>query len=344
MLVRLIGAVLLIGCGGAVSGAQVFEQPLEGGNTFACATCHALSEPDPVRRAAHPLAGAAKRPSWKNGRVTRFIDAVNSCVTEWQGASPFTADDPRYVALLAHLEGERSEALTFEIVAPPAQLGGGDARRGEALFETSCALCHGAGGRGSERGPNLAGTHPTAEYVARRIRTSGSASSAVYPGLTGGRMPFWAKDRLSDPELLDLVAFVVDAAVPDGGLYVPDAGTVGGGSCAKTHPKIGWYADLATYAHGVKGRATMTDDCTITLSGFFYDGNGIDVRLYGAQGFRFASGFQVGAPLYRPGQPYVDVTMPMALPSGKTLDDLDSVSVWCVAAHHDFGSGMFRAP
>lgn len=338
-------------CGpSVVTGEQVFRQPLEDGNSFACATCHALNEPndDGTRLVGHPLAGAVRRGTWKNGAAESFLDAVNSCVTEWQGATKWTADDERFTSLTRWLESTDGHAapLSYEIVPPPASLAGGDAARGQALFNGTCSVCHGLDGRGDVRGPNLAGAKLAADYVARRIRLSGSADSPVYDGLEGGRMPFWSKDRLDDVELRDLVAFVTTAAVPDGGLFMPDAGGGGGGGggCAKTHPKIGWYADLSTYAHGVKGRATITDDCTVTLSGFHYDGNGIDVRLYGAIGKDFVRGFPIGGQLYRPGQPYVNVTMPMALPAGKTLDDLDSVSVWCVAARHNFGDGTFRAP
>jgi len=331
---------LAIACGArpAVEGEQVFRQPLEDGNTFACATCHALTEPHELRLAGHPLGDATKRPSWKNGAKTTFLDAVNSCVTEWMGAPAWTAADARFVALTQFLDAQApagaAPALTFELVDPPMNLAGGDRARGEALFNVSCSVCHGLDGRGAPQGPNLAGAKLEPGHVAQRVRTR------------SGRMPFWAKDRLSDGELRDIVAFVSTAEVPDGGLFMPDAGQPGGGGgdCAKTHPKVGWYADLATYAHGVRGRATITDDCTVTLSDFHYDGNGIDVRLYGAIAKDFANGFPIGGQLYRPGQPYVNVTLPMRLPRGKSLNDLDSVSVWCVAARHNFGDGVFRAP
>jgi mono/diheme cytochrome c family protein len=300
---------------------------------------------------AHPLAGATKRLTWKNGGISRFLGAVNSCVTEWQGATEWNSSDSRLTALVQFLESEASSgtnAVAFEIVEPPDNLSGGDVSRGQAFFNVSCSECHGVDGRGDVRGPNLAGAKLEPGYVARRIRTSGSISSGVYPGLTGGRMPFRAADRLSDDELRDLVVYVSNSEVPDSGLFAPDAGdsipaTQG---CGQTHRKIGWYADLSTFAHGVKGRATFTDDCTVTLTHFSYDGNGIDVRLFGAQGKDFARGFPIGGQLYRPGVTYVNVTMTMTmrLPPGKTLDNLDSVSVWCVAARHNFGDGSFRAP
>ncbi len=338
---RLLAAMicLTVACGQApVDGEQVFRQPLEDGNTFSCSTCHALAEPDELRRAGHPLGDATRRPSWKNGEAATFLDAVNTCVTEWMGASAWTAADARYVALKRFLDAQApaaaAPAVGFELVEPPADLTGGDAARGEALFNVSCSECHGLDGRGGPRGPNLAGAKLQPDYIAKRVRTR------------GGRMPFWSADRLSDGELRDLVAFVTAAEVPDGGLYMPGDTTPGGSGsgCAKTHAKLGWYADLATYAHGVSGRATFTDDCTVTLTNFHYDGNGIDVRLYGAIARDFTHGFPIGGQLYRPGRPYENVTLDMRLPAGKTLDDLDSVSVWCVAARHNFGDGLFRAP
>ena len=39
-------------------------------------------------------------------------------------------------------------------------------------------------------------------YEVDSFWTSGAIDSSVYEGLTGGRMPFWAADRLSDAEPL----------------------------------------------------------------------------------------------------------------------------------------------
>lgn len=35
------------------------------------------------------------------------------------------------------------------------------------------------------------------------------------------------------------------------------------------------------------------------------------------------------------------VTLHVTLPTGKTLDDLDRVSIWCVAAKFSFGDATF---
>jgi len=208
----------------AAAGSQVYETPLTDGNSFACATCHALTEPAAggLRRPGHPIGEATRRAHWKNGKAASFLDAVNSCVTEWMVASAWSATEPRFVALRAFLDTqtsvEHAADLNFEIVAPPADLSGGDDARGQTLFNRTCIVCHGTDGIGTVRAPRIAGSARDATYVAKRIRTSGSTQSAVYAHLTGGVMPFWAKDRLADGEVRDLVAFVTRKVVPaDGG-------------------------------------------------------------------------------------------------------------------------------
>lgn len=327
------------------SGEDVYGLRVDGGNTYTCATCHALAEPaaDGIRRPGHALGGAPSRRTYKNGRVSSFREAVNSCLTEWMGAEPWTAEDRRLAALEKFLGEQPSvgDSVSFEIVPPAADLGGGDADRGRALFNRSCVVCHGMDGAGTEKAPPIAGLALEPEYIARRIRTSGLPSSPVYDGLTGGRMPFWAADRLTDAELRDLTAFVATSSsvdmTPDDMMPPDDMGR----TCAQTSPKIGQTAELTTHFHGVRGTAEIVDDCTIVLSDFYFDGSGIDVQIYAGQGGRYAQGFSTSGNLVRRGG-YEGETLTLTLPENRTLDQLDGISVWCVAVGVDFGSGMFR--
>jgi hypothetical protein len=86
--------------------------------------------------------------------------------------------------------------------------------------------------------------------TSRDAFASGLTESPIYDGLTGGRMPFWPADRLSDDELRDLIALIVNAQAPD-----PDPS-----NCASTHAKIGQLATLTTRFHGVRGTAEIIDD------------------------------------------------------------------------------------
>jgi mono/diheme cytochrome c family protein len=360
-------------------GRALYEAPLSDGNSFACATCHALAEPAPdgLRRPGHALGDATRRRTWKNGKAPTFLAAVDSCLEEWMGAPPWTASDPSFRALRDYLDGQatasRAPDLSFEIVPPPADLSGGEVARGRVLFDRTCVVCHGRGGAGTDRGPRVAHSSRAPDYIARRIRTSGSAKSAVYGDLTGGVMPFWAKDRLDDGEVRDLVAFVrddpADAAAPppdppaDAGGDVrpdvverdvaagpretgpppPDAAPPNSG-CPKTHPRVGWRADLGlnTGEGEVSGFVTMIDDCTLELSSFSYNGDGIEVRVFGSKASNFRPGFTIGPDIV--GKRFVKATWKVQLPAGKTLDDLDWVSIWCVKARADFGSGPFLVP
>jgi mono/diheme cytochrome c family protein len=257
--------------------------------------------------------------------------------------------------------------LSYEIVAAPTDLSAGDAGRGRTTFNQSCVVCHGRDGLGTVRGPKVAGSVRLPEYIAGRIRSSGSTTSAVYSGLTGGVMPFWAKDRLSDAEVRDLVAFIQAPVDPNagtggtsgaagsasggqsasgaasGGTGNGGAGGAGGG-CAKTNPRVGWTADLGinTGEGQVSGFVTMVDDCTLELRDFSYDGNGIDVRVYGAKDATFRPAFTMGPNIV--GRTFNKETWRVTLPADKTLGDLDWVGIWCVAVGANFGSGAFKAP
>jgi hypothetical protein len=195
----------------------------------------------------------------------------------------------------------------------------------------------------------------------------------VYTGLTGGVMPFWAKDRLLDGEIRDLIAFVHSTAPSDAGAPFDDAGAESGtggdassdssspgapdgsangsdatvdsgGGCPKTNPRVGWTANLGinTGEGQVSGFVTMVDDCTLQLTNFSYDGSGIDVRVYGSMSSSFSPGFIIGPDLV--GQAFTNATLSVTLPAGKTLDDLDWVAIWCVDAKANFGSGPFQHP
>jgi mono/diheme cytochrome c family protein len=338
------------------SGERVFTSPIEGGNTFTCATCHAITEPahDGLRRPGHPLGDATRRPSYKNGQVSTFLEATNSCLTEWMNAPTWQQDDEAYQALHAFLDaGAPASAppLSFEIVPPPPDeaLGGGDAEVGRAVFNETCAVCHGPDGIGTNQALPVAQRGLEAAHVARRVRTSGRNESSVYDGLTGGIMPFWAADRLSDDELRDIIAWLEqppgdDGGEPDTGTN-DDAGTTGGdggpfSECPDTHPNVGQMAVLVEHSHGVSGVAEIVDDCTIVLRAFHFDGAGIDVRAYGGLGGNYHGGFSMSDNLVR-SSAYQNAELVVTLPDDKTLDDLDGISIWCVPVGVDFGSGLF---
>jgi hypothetical protein len=103
--------------------------------------------------------------------------------------------------------------------------------------------------------------------------------------------------------------------------------------------KVGKIANLKTLAHGVTGKVTVIDNCTIELSGFNYDGKGLpDVFIYGGKAANYANGFAIGPNLF--GVVQTNATIRVALKEGD-LDKLDGVSIWCVRAGVSFGDGLF---
>ena len=336
------------------TGEDLYLLPHDDGNTtFACTTCHALEEPpaNGMRRAGHQIGDAANRPSYKNGQLLDFREAVNTCRVEWMLATPFAPNDARWASLAGYLGeqagGGEAPELSFEIVQPPPNLDGGDPMAGQELFNSSCVGCHGVDAIGTTRAPSLTGALLSAETVARRIRTSGTVNSSVYEDLTGGTMPFWAADRLTGEEVLDLVAFVLQndpQAVGD--VDVPTELR----ECDATHPKIGQVAEFDGFSHQVAGLAMIIDDCTIRVDNFFFDGAGIDVRFYGGLGGDYLDGFSMSEEDIRRSLPgdgtlaYNGETVFAQLPEGRTFDELDGISVWCVPVSQSFGDGLFQDP
>ena len=154
-------------------------------------------------------------------------------------------------------------------------------------------------------------------------------------------MPFFSAERLSDDELRDLTAFLLGHDPPTAPPPAPPAGGPRR-ACPSTHPKVGQTTVLSRQAHGVSGKARIVDDCTVELTEFTYDGGGINVRIYGGRGGDYDAGFSMSeADLRRP-TPYDGETVYAQLPAGRTLDDLDGVSVWCVAVGFRFGDGLFE--
>lgn len=112
-------------------------------------------------------------------------------------------------------------------------------------------------------------------------------------------------------------------------------------------PMVGSRAELSSLAHGVSGAVTIVDEDTIRVDDFTYDGGGIVVYFYLGESDSipaFSSGVPIGPDLL--GMSFDGSQDPLTydLPAGQTLEGLHAISVWCVAANANFGSGTFIAP
>ncbi len=264
-------------------------------------------------------------------------------------ASAYTGSDANWLRLQAYLEEQDEDVteapatISYSIVQPPESLDGGDALAGQTFFNESCVVCHGINAAGTVRGPALAGTELSLSALASKIRLSGSRTSDVYDDLTGGRMPFWSAERLSDNELLNLIAYLEtsEAEDPDEAATATDISVANAQSnCGSTSGRIGQSLTLSTLAHRVTGTVTIVDDCTLKFTNFSFDGGGIDVRIYSGINGDFDAGQAISKDIF--GLSFDAQEVSLKLPASLSVDDFNSVSVWCVDVGVSFGDGTFQ--
>lgn len=77
---------------------------------------------------------------------------------------------------------------------------------GAALFKSKCAICHGADGKGdTSMGKTLKVRDLTSQEVQKQ--SDEQLTAAIRDGMANGKMPAY-KDKLSDAQIKDLVAFI----------------------------------------------------------------------------------------------------------------------------------------
>lgn len=301
------------------AGMEVYENPDLAGNTFACLTCHDLLPDDesPFRRPGHSLFGALGRPHYKNGELDQFLDAANICREHWMFAPTWEEEDPPFLDLVSVVRGlgpvTHQEPIEIDI-QPATQTGpsAGDAARGCELFHTSCVVCHGTGARGTERAPDLVfdPLDPLdPDYIRRRVRTSGDPDT-VYDDLTGGVMPFWGSDRLSESELEDIVAFLTSRPVPQCREVDPDPTA-----------RVLRSGLLENEAGDISGTVEELSTRKIRIVEFSYDGSGEDVRAWLYLAGDPGGGRAIGENLVREAPGYRRETLVIEIP-----EDLDPES------------------
>ncbi len=120
------------------------------------------------------------------------------------------------------------------------------------------------------------------------------------------------------------------------------ANGLGDSGCSSDHPAVGRIAQFSTLAHDVVGTVEVIDDCTLEVTGFGYDGGGPNVFFYtGIDGDFRGPEAQITGPRLD-GQIYRNDRFTLPLPSGLTLDDVNSLSVWCIDFRASFGTAIFN--
>lgn len=106
-------------------------------------------------------------------------------------------------------------------------------------------------------------------------------------------------------------------------------------SCGNEHQKVGITASFNSLAHGVSGNAEVIDNCTISITNFNYDATAPAVYFYATNAN--SNPFTIGNELRNNGEDYQNDTIILTLPNNSSLDDIDSLSVWCVDFKVSFG-------
>lgn len=110
--------------------------------------------------------------------------------------------------------------------------------------------------------------------------------------------------------------------------------------CSSEHRFVGRSAELSSKAHGVSGTLTVLDDCTIEVANFNYDGGGPSVFFYAAVDRDFSNYSAILGPQLN-GQEWINETLQLVIPDGISLDNFNSLSVWCSDFDANFGDVFF---
>jgi Electron transfer DM13/PEP-CTERM motif len=141
----------------------------------------------------------------------------------------------------------------------------------------------------------------------------------------------------------------MNAASFAGPAFNPHAASAADGDALNSlapYARAGWQAQLSTRAHNVRGTVTIIDADTFRVDNFFYDGGGINVHFILAASdntIAFSSARLVTEPNLL-GQVHNGDSITIDLPSGKTFDGYGAISLWCLPAAANFGSGSFASP
>lgn len=110
--------------------------------------------------------------------------------------------------------------------------------------------------------------------------------------------------------------------------------------CTSDHPYVGRSAEFSNFAHGIAGTVTILNDCEMEVTGFNYDGGGPSVYFFAATDRAYSGdSFIIGNQLN--GQRWANDTIRLQIPEGRSLDDFNSLSVWCADFNANFGDVFF---
>jgi len=194
------------------------------GTRMACASCHLGTGTEPGTLSLLQAAARYPRFSGRDGGVRDLQDRINGCMERSLNGRALPRDSPEILAMVAYIEsladrwaamGE-SQRVPTEQPAFAAPDRAADLDAGQRVFETRCAICHGADGAGL---PAAGG--PARGYVFPPLwgPDSFNNGAGMHRVLTAARfikarMPFGEAD-LTDEETFDVAAYINSRPRPE---------------------------------------------------------------------------------------------------------------------------------
>lgn len=216
---------------------------------------------------------------------------------------------PPQATQAARGRAERAPDYPVRSPAPPQQVA-----RGQQLFRSNCAFCHGSDARGGETGPNL-----VRDIVVLRDQNGELITPIVQNGIPARGMP---KFTLSATEISDIAAWLHAQPLSDRGAPSMLDILVGNGR------------EGAAYFSGA-GRCTQCHSATGDLAGIGgkYDPKTIQNLIVSGGGMGVGRRSGAAAPKVPP------TTVAVTLPSGEVVQgELDHLSSFIVALRQPDGA------
>ena len=181
------------------------------GNGLNCVNCHL----DSGRQAyAAPFVGlTAVFPEYRarRGRVESLAERLNDCFVRSMNGKPLPPDSAEINALLAYIAwlskgvpvGVEVQGRGFKDIKPSSKP---NPARGQTLYASKCAACHGAQGEGRRVANNIYTFPPL--WGSQSFNTgAGMARVSVAAAFVQAKMPLGAGGTLSEQDAYDIAAF-----------------------------------------------------------------------------------------------------------------------------------------
>jgi thiosulfate dehydrogenase len=186
--------------------------PQHVGASLSCVNCHVA---DGTQRDAMPLIGSyARFPQYRgrSGKVDIIEDRINDCFERsMNGVALVTSgrDMHDIVAYLAFLSRGFPVGVDMQGQGlPKLETLKGDTTRGQALFASTCSVCHGADGHGTRLAPPLWG--PKSFNIGAGMARVNTAANFIHK-----LMPRDRPGILTPQQAYDVAAYVTSRPRPD---------------------------------------------------------------------------------------------------------------------------------